>query len=191
LRAEIKRRILLQRIYVREVTEKVSITDDDVRKEYERRKNEYIVPDKVAVIDVVFLMELDSQASRGKANEILAKINADKDRNPMNLVPDGTFIVRSLDLEKEKDPELYDTARKLKEGELSGVIKTADSLHIIQLTRYTPEKQTPYEEVKGPLKDKLRVEAQVKRFQTWEQELKSRAKIELLNVPERPQQKKP
>jgi parvulin-like peptidyl-prolyl isomerase len=191
LRSEIKRRILLQRIYVREVMEKISVTDEDVRKEYERRKNEYITPDKAAVVDVVFLLELDAQASKRKANEILAKINADKDKSPMNLVSDGTFIVRSLDIEKEKEPELYDAARKLKEGELSGVIKTSDSLHIIQLTKYTPEKQTPYEEVKDPLKNKLRAEAQIDRSRAWEKELKSRAKIELLTVPERPQPGKP
>jgi parvulin-like peptidyl-prolyl isomerase len=103
VRSEIKRRILLQRIYVREVIEKISVTDDDVRKEFERRKNEYIAPDKAA-------------------------------------------------------------AR---------------------------EKQASYEEVKGFLKEKLRDEEQIKRFQAWELELKNSAKIEMLHIPERPQQRKP
>ena len=56
VRSEIARRILIQRIYAREVMDKINITDDDVRKEYERRKNEYVVPDKVSVVDVVFLL---------------------------------------------------------------------------------------------------------------------------------------
>jgi parvulin-like peptidyl-prolyl isomerase len=180
LRTGIKRRILLQRIYEREVTEKVNITDDDVRKEYERRKSEYVVPDKAAVNDVVFLLAMDDPASLKKANEVLAKINADEDKSPMTLVPDGTFIVRSHDLEKEREPELYDAARNLKDGELSGVIRTPDSLHIIQLVRFTPERQMTYEEVKGPLKDRLKTEAQRKRFRAWEQELRDRATIELL-----------
>jgi foldase protein PrsA len=191
LRSGIKRQILLQRIYVREVMEKISITDDDIRKEYERRKNEFIVPDKAEVVDVLFLLALDDPMSLKKADEVLAKINADKDKSPMDLVQDGTFIVRSLDIDKEKEPTLYDAARKLKEGELSGIIKTPDSMHVIQLTRYTPEKQAPYEEVKGPLKEKMRVEAQSARFQAWEQELKDKATIELQPVPERLQQKKP
>jgi parvulin-like peptidyl-prolyl isomerase len=192
MRDVIRRRILLQRIYAREVAEKVSIiTDDDVRKEYERRKSEYLVPEKVVVVDVLFLLALDDQASLKKTNEVLAKINADKEKNPLNLVPDGTFIVRSLDIDIETAPALYKAARKLTEGEVSGVIKTPDSLHIIQLSRYTPEKQTPFEEVKGPLKEQLRVEALRDRFKAWEHELRGRATIELLSVPERPQQGKP
>jgi foldase protein PrsA len=179
LRTGIKRQILLQRIYAREVLEKINITEEDVRKEYERRKSEFIAPDKAEVVDVLFLLALDEPASLKKANEVLAKINADKDKSPMDLVQDGTFIVRSLDIDKEKEPALYDAARKLKEGELSGILKTPDSMHIIQLTKYTPEKQAPYEEVKGPLKDRMRVEAQSARFQAWEQELKAKATIEL------------
>ena len=126
-----------------------------------------------------------------KANEILAKINADKDKNPLNVAPDGTFIVRSQDIDKEKEPALYAAARKLKEGELSGVITTPDGIHIMQLSHYTPEKQTPYEEVKGPLKQKLLAAAQIKRFQDWEQELKKDAKIEIMDVPESREHKKP
>jgi hypothetical protein len=191
LRSEIERRILIQRIYTREVVDKVSITDDDVRREYERRKNELVFPEKVSVVDVAFLLKPDDQASLGKADEVLAEINADKDKNPLNLVPDSAFIVKSRDIGKEQDPALYEAARKLKEGELSGLIKTPDSLHIIQLTKYTPEKQATYEEAKGPLKDKLRVEAQRKRFQEWQHELRDKATIELQTVPERPQQGKP
>jgi parvulin-like peptidyl-prolyl isomerase len=191
LRAGIKRQILLQRIYVREVSEKINITEDDVRKEYERRKSEFIVPEKTEVVDVLFLLALDDPASLKKVDEVIAKINADKDKSPMNLVQDGTFVVRDLGIDKEKEPALYDAARKLKEGELSGLIKTTDSLHIIQLTRYTPEKQAPYEEVKGPLKEKMRVDAQRDRFKAWEHELRGPATIELLPVPERPQKSKP
>ena len=185
LRSEIERRILIQRIYTREVVDKVSITDDDVRREYERRSTEYVFPEKVSVVDVVFPSKPDDKASLRKAEEVLAAINADKGKNPLNLAPDSAFIVKNLDLGKEHDPALYEAARKLKEGELSGLIKTPDSLHIIQLTKYTPGKQATYEEVKVPLKDKLRVEAQRKRFQEWQHELRDKATIELLPVPER------
>jgi parvulin-like peptidyl-prolyl isomerase len=191
LRTEVERRILIQRIYTREVVDKVSITDDDVRREYERRKNELVFPEKVSVVDVAFLLKPDDQASQRKAEEVLAAITADKDKKPLNLAPDSAFTVKSLDLGKEQDPALYEAARKLKEGELSGLIKTPDSLHIIQLTKYTPGKQATYEEAKGPLKDKLRVEAQRKRFQEWQHELRDKATIEVLPGPERPQQGKP
>jgi parvulin-like peptidyl-prolyl isomerase len=191
VRASIERSLLLQLIAAREVMEKVSVTDDDVLKEYEQQKDQHITPEKVTVVDVLISPKLDDQASMKKASEILAAINADKDKNPQNLVRDDTFTVKSRDLQKEKEPALYDAARKLKQGELSGVIKTGDGTHIMQLTQYTPAKQTPFEEVKGPLKETLRAMAQIKRFQEWEQELKKDAKIELLDTPEQKMQKKP
>ncbi len=191
VRSQVERSLLLQLVAIREVAEKVSISDDEVRKEYDRQKDQYILPEKVSVVDVAFLQNQDDQASRKKAGEVLAEINAVKDKSPLNLAIDGTFAVRSRDIDKDKEPALYLAARKLREGELSGVLSTPDGLHIIQLSRYTPEKQAPYEEVKGPLKQKLLAFAQVKRFQEWEQELKKDAKIEILEIPALPEQKKP
>lgn len=191
VRAQFERSLLLQRITGMEVVSKATVTDDDVWKEYEQHKDQYISPEKVTVADVVVSLKSDDQAAMKKANELLAQLNADKDKDPLRLVRDDTFTVRSLDLEKEKEPELYTAARKLKQGELSGVIKTSDSVHIVKLTGHTPERQLSYEEVKGTLSGKLKAIAQVKRFEEWGQELKKGAKIELLDPPVRREQKKP
>jgi parvulin-like peptidyl-prolyl isomerase len=191
VRASIERSLLLQLIASREVLEKVSVTDDDVLKEYEQQKDQHTTPEKVTVVDVMISPKLDGQASMKKANEILAAINAEKDKNPRNLVPDDNFTMKSRDLQKEKETALYDAARTLKQGELSGAIKTGDGVHILQLTQYEPAKRTPFEEVKGPLKETLKAMAQIKRFQEWEQELKKDAKVELLEAPEQQVKKKP
>ena len=180
LRIQVERVLLLQLIVDQEVVKKTSISDEAVRKEYERQKDRLIAPGKVTVDDVVLFLNRDDAASMAKAKEILAKINADKDKDPANLAVDGTFIVRRIDLDREKEPMLYDAARKLKEGELSGVVKTGDSLHIIRLMEYWPEKQRPYEEVKDPLEAKLKAAAQKKRRQAWERDLRKGARIEIM-----------
>lgn len=178
-RGQVERSLIIQLIFDREVIKKTRVPEDDVRKEYERQKDRFLTPAKVTVEDVVIFLDQDDPALMTKANEILANIKADKDKDPKNLVADKTFIVRSLDIDKEKEPVLYDAALKLKPGELSGVIRTRDSVHIIQLTQYIPEKQLSYEEVKGSLEGKFRAEAQKIRRQEWERELKTGAKIEI------------
>lgn len=185
VRAQFERSLLLQLIAGSEVVSKVTVTDADVRSEYDRHRDQYIAPEKVTVVDVVVSLEPGDPAAMKKAGELLAQINADKDKDPLHLVPDGTFTVRRLDLEKEKEPELHAAARKLKEGELSGVLRTSDSVHIVKLIHSTPERQLSYEEVKGPLAGKLTAIAQVKRFEEWGKELKKDAKIELLDAAER------
>lgn len=191
LRSQVERLLLIDLIIAREVRDKVSVPDDDIRHEYELQKGRYVTPGKITVVDVVFFLKQDDEASITKANEILAKINADQDKNPMNLVPDKTFIVRDLDLDKEREPALYNAARKLREGELSGVIKGSDSVHIVKLTKNTPEQQMSYEEVKGTLEGKLRAARLKERRQEWERELKKGAKIEQVDAPEQQKQKKP
>ena len=64
-------------------------------------------------------------------------------------------------------------------AEVSGVISAPDSLHIIKLLEYAPERPLTYEEAGGAIERKLRAAAQQKRRQEWEQELKKDAKIEL------------
>ena len=180
LRPQVERVLLLQLIVGQEVIEKAGVSDDTVRKEYERQKDRLVVPGKATVEDVVLFLKLDDTASMTKANEILASINAAKDKDPANVAVDGTFIVQRVELDKEKEPTLYDAAGKLKEGERSGVIRTSDSLHIIRLVAYQPERQRAFDEVKGPLKAKLRSDAQEKRRREWERELKKGAKIEIM-----------
>jgi foldase protein PrsA len=180
LRSRVERSLLIQLVFDREVIRKVSVTEDDLRKEYERDRDGFITPEKIAVVDVIFFLKQDDPASLEKANKILAQVSADKEKNPKNLVADGTFIVRSLDIEKGLEPELYEAARKLKEGELSGVVRTHDSMHIIKLTRYTPESRMSFEEVKGSLEGKLKAAAQKKRSEEWEGELRKNAKIEIV-----------
>jgi foldase protein PrsA len=191
VRAQVERSLLLQRITGMEVVSKVTVTDDDVRKEYEQHMDQYIAPEKVAVVDVAVSLRSGDEAAMKKADELLAHMNADKDKDPQRLVRDDLFTVRQLDLDKGKEPELYAAARRLKEGELSGAIRTGDGIHIVKLTGYAPERQLSYEEAKGVILGKLKAIAQVKRFEEWGQELKKDAAVELFDPPVRRGQKKP
>jgi peptidyl-prolyl cis-trans isomerase C len=191
LRSELERGMLVKLIFTREVIQKISVSDDEVRKEYESHKDRAIAPEKITVDDVVLSAKPGDQTARKKAADLIAQMKADKRKNLRDLARNSALTVEGRTLAKDKEPALYDAARKLKQGELSGVIETGDSLHLLQLTGYTPERKLSYEEVKSVLEGKLKGEKLLKRRVAWEQELKKGAKIELLNVPEGPGQKEP
>ena len=44
VRSQVERSLLLQLVAIREVAEKVSVSDDEVRKEYDRQKDQYLHP---------------------------------------------------------------------------------------------------------------------------------------------------
>lgn len=179
LRAQITRSLTLEIAYAREIYNKVVIPEDAVEKEYEKEKARYVTPEKMRVVDVLFLQQESTEAVQKKAEEVLKKVQAEKEQNIWALSLDGTFIVRTYDINKDKDKELYQAAKHLKNGELSGIIKTAKALHIIKMKEYEPERQLTLEEVRGNIENALRVPAQDRRLQEWDQELRKEAKIEI------------
>ena len=171
--------IVFDRMLAEEVMSRASVSEDDLRKEYEKEKEQFHTPEKVDVADVVFFLETGDQESIRKAEEIRRRIADAEGNDPFRLAPDGTFIVREVEVRKEKERELYEEAKKLPVGGLSGVIRTPDSLHILQLRKITPEKQLTFEQARPSLEGKLKREAVQKRMQEWEAELRRGATIEI------------
>ena len=179
-RAAVERSLTMELIYKREISDKITVSEDDVKREYEREKDKFVIPEVVSVIDVIFFLDAGKAESFKKAEELREKIVGDKDKNPWNLVPDGTFVVRELAIKKATDEELYKEARKLKEGELSGVIKTNDSLHLIQLKKYSPENRLTFEQMKTFVERKLISARKQELIKKWDEELRKGAKIEIM-----------
>jgi hypothetical protein len=182
LRSQLERAIMVDHIFTKEVFEHVVITEDETEKEYEKGKDTYVTPEKIVVTDVVFFLDTQDKTSQRKAAEMLEKIKSEENKDPWKLAPDSTFAVRTLEVKKDEEKTLYEEAIKLQPGELSGVVITPDSLHIIKLKEYVPSKQLTFDEVKGALKAGLRKEAQKNRLREWETELRKNAKIEILDA---------
>lgn len=180
--ALLEKDIAYDRLLEKNVLGKVTVSEDDLKKAYERERDQFHTSEKIVAIDVVFFLEVGDKNSMKKAKEILGKITGEENKNPFLLAYDGSFLVREIELRKEKDGTLYEEAKKLKVDELSGVITTHDSLHIIKLKKYTPEKQFSFDQAKGMLERKLNSEARQKRMREWEAELKKDAKIEIMEA---------
>ena len=98
LRKRIERSLTLKRVFTREVSNKVSVSEEEIREEYEKEKERYVRPEKIAVTDVVFFLETGEAGSRKKAEEIRKRIHDDKEKNPWNLVSDGSFVARDMEV---------------------------------------------------------------------------------------------
>lgn len=186
---EIEKSLLLEKIFSAEVIEKTVISEDEIVKAYEQNKSDYKQNEKMLFTDVVFFLDINNPSSLTAAENTLRKINEEPDKNPHNLSQDESFVVRDVEINNEKDKErereLYETAKTLKKGAVSDVILTSDSLHIIKLVEYTPEKQFQLEEVRDVINNKLRSQALQKRQQDWEKELRRDAKIEIIEAGEK------
>lgn len=189
LRLQVERSLTLEAIFAKDVYEKVVVPEEELKKAYEREKGKYIQPERVSIIDVYFFTKTGDESLAEKAESIRSRLLADKNRDPWQLIPDGTFTVRNYEPRKEKDRDLFEEAKKLKKDEISRVIKTTDGVHIVKLREYSPERQLTLEEVRPNLEKQLRAPAQEMRLREWERELRAKAKIEIVDKgPGKPQQ---
>ncbi|MBF0559418.1 MAG: peptidyl-prolyl cis-trans isomerase [Nitrospirae bacterium] len=148
---------------------------------YEKNKAFFTQPETSSVIDVAIKLDPSDRAPETRAEDVLKKIR-ENGNDPQKLVQDGTFVVREYELKKDsdKEKELFEASRKLNPGEVSDLIKTVDSFHIIKLVEYNPEKVHTLDEVKDIIEKKLRTDIQNQMTKEWTEGLRKNAKIEIL-----------
>ena len=180
LRTQIEKNLILETIYKQEALDKISVSEERIKKEYEENRTYFTQPEKISVLDVAISPSSSDNGAETVAREILNNIRKN-DNDPNKLIQDGTFVVRDYELKKDNDGNkwLYEAAKKLKPGEISDVIKADDGLHIIKLVEHKPEKLHTFAEVRGFIESKLRTDEQNQKTREWFDRLKKNAKIEI------------
>ena len=181
IKAQVEKNILWESIYKQEVLDKISVPEEKISEEYNKNKDSFAQPEKVSVEDVAISLSPSEKDAEKVAAEVIKKIG-EIGNDSMKLVQDGTFVLMGYEPRKDDDwdKDLYEAAKKLKPGEISGVVKMSDGLHIIKLVEYRSQKVHTFAEVKGSIENKLRIEAQNRKTRECFDELKKGAKIDIL-----------
>jgi len=182
LRRQIGRTQLIDMINTKEVLLKTKVDEKLVRNVYTKEKASFVAPESFMVEDVIIqIVNNDEAAAMKKAEETLSFIK--KNNNYISkLAQDKTRVVRNGNVTKQEYPSIFQAAAIMKPGDLSGVIKESDGLHIIKLLKKEPSRQLSFEEAKVDIEHKLMLPVIDKRKQQWENELKKNAKIEIMNT---------
>lgn len=188
LRKILERNLVVEAKFKEDVLDRISISEDELRDYYKNNINRFRQEERMVVTDIVFILDIDKEESMDKAREILEKLKADSKRDLTKIKDHDFLIVRELEIKEEKDrlreAEIYKAAKKLKVGDISDVIRTSDSIHILILKEYVPEREFSYEESKKFILSELKNNALMKRIKEWEDNLKKDAKIEILEIKE-------
>jgi len=179
LKKLIERELLFRKITAEETIAKIKVDEKMVRDAYAKDKKQSIKPAVLEVEDVVFRKGPDEAATMKKAKEVLAGIKKG-DNDLTKLQKDGTILYREGEVDKKEYPVMYKVESKMKEGNISDVIKEEDGLHIVRVKKNEPSKQMAFEEVRGQIEEGLKMSLAEKKRQQWVAELKKNAKIEML-----------
>ncbi len=183
---EIKKKVLAQMLLLKTM-EKAEVTTEEAKKYYEENKKEYEVPEQIEAAHILIKIEdpgdeAADKAALQKAEEVLKKVNEGGDfaelakensscpssakGGALGSFPRGAMV-----------PEFEEAAFSLKEGEISGIVKTKFGYHIIKLIKKVPAQTQTFAEVEDQIKETLLQEKKKAAVETLNKELREKAKI--------------
>lgn len=178
VRAAVEKELLIQAAIAKMVSDPSRVSEAELKGYYEKNASKFKQPETVK-------MRIISTKDEQKARDILVKLKDGDDFGDLayNMSEDD-YRVKGGDLgyihRGRMLPEIEDAAFKLKAGELSEPIKADNRWYIIKVEDKKPEHQMSFEEVKGRLKKELETERAAELKKKWIDEMRSKAKIEIL-----------
>jgi peptidyl-prolyl cis-trans isomerase C len=136
---------------------KAAVSDEEVRKAYEERKANFVVPEqlslqRILVKDKAKAEEVLARLKKGESFEELAKKES---QDPMSASRGGNMGWQSVD---RLPPALRKSATALKVGELGGPVQSSNGYFIIKFLGKKDKRQASFDEIKDRLKFTLQME---------------------------------
>jgi peptidyl-prolyl cis-trans isomerase SurA len=189
LKRQMRNTITLQKVVGRDISSKLDLTDDALRLEYERRKDQlYKVPEQAQVAELVIRFDANDATARAAAanriEEVRARIaagtpfadvakeysegNARQRGGALGTVSKGE-LVTALDAAVFSDPP----------QELTPPVLLSSSIHIFRVTDRKPAGYRPFAEVKEDLRARIADDVYDKKYAEYIAKLRREAFIKI------------
>jgi parvulin-like peptidyl-prolyl isomerase len=163
-----------------EITQRVRITPEQVRKEYEANIKRYSIPEKVKYSVIVFNKgetPADQAVKLDEAKSIRKRLLEGADFNETakefsegsRAADGGAFPWMQP---KDARPELQETLRKLPAGEISEIIDTGSELYLIKVEARRQPGHKSFDEVRQSIKSSLKAQERKRLHRRWINRLK-------------------
>lgn len=172
---DLKKRIIVEAFLKKKVESDAQVSDAELKKFYDKNIDKFKAGEQIKASHILVKTEKEAkdilaQIKAGGSFEELAKKNS-VDSSAAKGGDLGWFGKGSM------VPAFEKAAMALKEGEVSGVVKSDFGFHIIKLTGKRAAGVRPFDEVKEQIKAAVMPSKQQEIFQKIKEELKKNAKI--------------
>lgn len=174
---ELKKRVVVEAFLKKKVEEQAKIGDAELQEFYNKNKDKFKTGDQVQASHILVKTEAEAQdvlkqlKAGGKFEELAKKHSIDAAAakgGDLGWFGKGAML-----------PEFEKAVFALKEGDISGIVKTKFGYHIIKLTGKRPAGIRPFDEVKEQLKAAILPEKQQEVFKKLKEDLKKNAKFSI------------
>lgn len=172
---DLRKRLIVETYLKKKVEQEAQISDAELQKFYDENKDKFKTGQQVKASHILVKTEKEAQ-------DILAQLKSGENfENLAKKYSTDSTAAKGGDLgwfsKGAMVPEFDKVVFGLKEGGLSGVVKTQFGFHIIKVTGVRPAGIRSFEEVKEQIKSTLLPGKQQEIFQKMKEDLKKNAKV--------------
>jgi len=184
LRAQIEKEVLVRQVIDKVVTVPARVSDDALREYYDQNTARYKKPEAVR-------LRIISVQDEKKAKEAMAKITAGEDFGKIAArMSEDNYRIKGGDVgfvhQGRIYPELEAVAFKMTPGSVAGPILAEKKWFILKLEQRQPAQQLSFSDVKETLRRDLEQKRSTELMDAWMNQLRAKAKIEILAPAARP-----
>jgi parvulin-like peptidyl-prolyl isomerase len=173
-REELRRQMLLDRTAVRELAEKVDVSESAIVHYYEEKRDTLRAPPRVRIRQIV-VPDVE------KANRILSELRKGADFAELatreSIAPEAVNGGQLPPFAEGEMPEEFDRAFRLEPGQLSPVIASPFGFHIFRVEEKLPAAEASLEEVREQLRNELEAARLAELRRDWLREIRASARI--------------
>jgi peptidyl-prolyl cis-trans isomerase C len=174
---DLRKRLIVETYLKKKVEQEAQVSDAELKKFYDENKEKFKTGEQVRASHILVKTEKEAedilkQLKNGANFEDLAK-KYSTDSTAAKGGDLGWFSKGAM------VPEFDKVVFGLKEGQLSGIVKTQFGYHIIKVTGVRPAGIRAFDEVKEQIKSTLLPSKQQEIFQKMKEDLKKNAKVSI------------
>ncbi len=187
IRAQIQRGLAINQLLDTNVSQKITVTEEESKKYYNNNPNLFKQPEQVKASHILIKVAPDAEESkknqaRKKIETAQKKVRQGEDFSLLAKAnSEGPTAQRDGDLgyfhRGRMAKPFEDAAFALNVGEVSGIVETQFGYHLIKVTDKKPARTIPYKEVQPRLEQHLKKEKGKTEIQGYIENLKKSAKI--------------
>lgn len=184
----IRDQILLSKVISIEIKNRIVVSKKQILRYYENNKKEFWQAGKVKASHILFLMDETLTPTEKNAKEALAEKVLQKIREGVDFVDLAKAYSEDVSADSGGDlgelergkmvPELERVVFSMREGEVSGIVRSPYGLHIIKVNQISPGRTIGLEDVRSQIVNAQRLKRFEKAFDDYVAKLKKNAFIE-------------
>ena len=182
----IREQLTLMRVVDREVRGLIMVADSEMKRYYQEHQDRFAYPEEYQLSQILIKPRTPDglSAAHGRAEALLATLKQGEPFEDLALrFSDGADASRGgrlgLVRQGELIPALEQALTSVDVGQITGIVETAEGLHIVRVDDKKPRQFRPFEQVKAEIQSLVFQQKTEDQYQIWMADLKNKAYIEI------------